>query len=189
MFDLVGIVERPLQYLHATERSTNGSQDVGDPEVSQKCTLYLDEIRDREERKLESVRRAGRGVDARWPRRSLTASQEVRADNEEAIGVDRFARADQRVPPARVRGIAVVAGRVGVTRQGMADHNDVVVACGSLAICLVRHLDGRKGLARVEHERVVLRKEDNPLRLNQSEGACWCAARSHRDYAVAFARA
>ena len=83
----------------------------------------------------------------------------------------------------------MVASRVRVARQRMTNYDDIAVVCCSRTVGLVGHLDGREGLARVEHQRVVVGEEDDPPGLDRPEGAWRVADRSHRGYAVALARA
>ena len=60
---------------------------------------------------------ARRGVGRARPGRALAAAEEVRADDVEAVGVDRLAGPDQRVPP--VAGLGVAGQRVAdVDRRG-----------------------------------------------------------------------
>ena len=180
VLELVRMIERPLQHLHAAEGATHGGQDARDAQVREQLAVHLHKIGDGKQREAQAVRGTGCGIDRRRAGRSLAATEQVRRDHEEAVGVDRLAGADQRVPPARPVGIAMVAGGVRIAREGMADHDDVAVVGCALPVGLVRHLDGKEGLSRVEYERVVLREEDDPLRLDESEGAPRVVGRSHR---------
>ena len=113
--DLGRVVERPLQDLHAAERAADRRVDARDAERAQQRAVHLGEVADGEQREVEPVRLAGRGVDRRRPGRPLAPAEQVRADDVEAVGVDRLARADQRVPPDR---------RLGVAGQRVADVDD-----------------------------------------------------------------
>ena len=77
-------------------------------------------------------------VDAVGPRRAAATTQEVGADDEVAVGVDRFARPDDEVPPSG-RVVRIVPGDVRIARQGMADQNGVVGRRAELAVGLVGH--------------------------------------------------
>ena len=88
-----------------------------DAELAQQRAVHGDHVADREEREVQAVALTRRRVRRRRPGRALAAAEDVRADHVEALGVDRLARADQRVPPDR---------RVGVAGQRVADVDDRV---------------------------------------------------------------
>ena len=112
-----GMVERPLQDLHAAERAADRGVQPLDPELAQQRAVHGDHVAHREQREVQPVALAGRGVRRRRPGRPLAPAEDVRADDVEAVGVDRLARPDQRVPPVR---------RLGVAGQRVADVDDRV---------------------------------------------------------------
>ena len=65
------------------------------------------------------------GIDAAGPAAPLAAPDDVRADDEVLVGVEALARADHRLPPARLVFARVVAGGVGVAGQGVQDEDGV----------------------------------------------------------------
>ena len=100
--------------------------------------------------KSSAVRLARRGVDRRRPGRALAAAEQVRADDVEAIGVDRLARADQRVPPDR---------GLGVAGQRVADVDDRV---RRVAVAGVGDLERRERRAGLERQTVLEERASQP---------------------------
>ena len=68
----------------------------------------------------DADRVATAGVDRRRAGGAPASAEQVGADDEEAVGVDRPARPNQQVPPAGALGISVVAG--GVRVAGWSNH-------------------------------------------------------------------
>ncbi len=135
--------------------------------ISARCTAH--QVADRDQREAQAVGAAGGGVDRRGPGRPHAAAQQVGADHEEAVGVERPARADDVVPPAAAVGIAVIAGGVGVAGERVA-HEDRVGALGvERPVGLVRHLDRGERRAGVERQRPVRGEQDGAFRLNPSK--------------------
>ena len=62
------------------------------------------------------------------PGRAHAAADHVRADDEIALGVDRLARPDHRLPPARLAGHRMHVGDVLVAGQRVADQHRVASA-------------------------------------------------------------
>ena len=93
------------------------------PRCAGQRAVHGDEVADREQREVQAVRRAGRRVDRGRPGGAAAAAEQVGADHEEPVGVDRPAGADQVVPPARAASGA--ARGVGVPGQGVADEDRV----------------------------------------------------------------
>ena len=102
------------------------------PSSREQRAVDAHEVADAEEREVEAVGLAGLRVDRRRPGRPAAAAEQVRADDEEALGVDRLAGADQRVPPHR---------RLRVAGQRVADEDR---RRARVAVGLVGHLDRRE---------------------------------------------
>ena len=78
------------------------------------------------------------GIDAVRARRAAAAAQDVRANDEIPVRVDRFARPDGNIPPAGVV-LGVVPGDVRIAGQGVADQHRVVAAALSCAVGFIGH--------------------------------------------------
>ena len=123
--ELLGVVDRPLQHLHAAERAADGGQRALMPRWARSARCTLDQVRDGE----------AAGSAARTGVRSPGSSDDGpvvpgspprgRRDDEEAVGVERLARADQVVPPAGAGRVAVMARGMRVAGQRVADEDRV----------------------------------------------------------------
>ena len=88
--------------------------------------------------------------------RAEAAADDVRADDEEAVGVDDLAGTDQHLPPARLAGHRIGVGDMLVAGQRMADQDGVGLArVVERAVGLVGDLERRQQHAGVELERLV----------------------------------
>ena len=143
------------------------------PSSSQERALGPHHVRDGDHREVRPVRPPGRRVDRGRPGGPAAAAEQVRGDDEVAVGVERLAGADHPVPPAeplagrrrressaanpsrvlsggRRRG---EAGRVGVAAERVADQDDVVARGRERAVGLVGHPDRVQLPAAVEPHR------------------------------------
>ena len=169
----LGKQDRPLQRLHAAERAAGHRREPFDPEHVKERALGPHHVGDGDHGEVRPVRLARRRVDRRRPRRAAAAAEQVRGDDEEAVGVECLARADHPVPPAqRLAGRAVAilgpepvaralagrrlreAGGVGVAAEGMAYQDDVVALRREGAVGFVRHANRVQFPAAVEPHRL-----------------------------------
>src|SRR5215210_2222240 len=102
----------PFQRLKATDR-TSGRDHPRDAELFDEFALGVDHIANRDDWEAHRVGAAGKRIDRCWAGAPLAATEEVRAEDEVAVRVDRLAGPDQRRPPA------TLAGRLAVPSQGM----------------------------------------------------------------------
>jgi hypothetical protein len=142
---VLGVRQRPFEHLHAAQRAAEGRQQPLDAEVVDHRAMDRDEVAHVEEREVQPVRVARRRVDAGRSRRALAAAEKVGADHVQTVGVERPSRPDHVVPPAGPGVPGVVAGRVRVARQCMAEEHRVVTCGVQRPVRLVRHVDLGQG--------------------------------------------
>ena len=165
--DAFGVTDRPGHRLLAAERAADDRAQARDAEPFERAPLSLDHVADRDRREVGTVGPAGRRVDRRGAGRAATAAEYVLADHEEAVGVDRLTGADEDLPPAR-RVVGVVARRVRVAGEGVADEDRVVALGGEFSPGLAGDLDFRESSTEFELERSV---EPKVPGVRQREGA------------------
>ena len=131
--DALGMRERPRDRLVAAERAADDRMQRVDAEMVDEAALPGDHVRDRHGGKVGAVRAAAARVDAVRPGGAAAAAEHVGADDEPVAGVDRPARPDHQIPPARrVRG--VVACDVRVATDRVADQYRTVAPRVHLAV-------------------------------------------------------
>jgi hypothetical protein len=126
----------PGQYLVASDRAADDRQQLFDAEMIQQSALHLNHVANGDGWKIAAVRPSGRRVEAAGSRRAATPAEEVRADHEVLVGIDRLAGTDHDVPPARII-LGVVSGHVGVAAEGMAEEDGVVLRGAERAVGFV----------------------------------------------------
>ena len=128
----LGIAQRPGQRLHAAEAAAEHRGELLDAERVDQARLRVDPVLDGDDREVAAVGAAVRGrigVRARRPGRAEARAGVVDADDEEAVGVERLAGADQVVPPALALRLAGVgAGDVVRGVERVADEHGVAAA-------------------------------------------------------------
>ncbi len=169
--DALGVGDRPLERLHAAEAAANDCCPLLDAELIGQARLAVDPVLHRDDREVRAVDLAGGRVQAAGPGRAVAAAEVVQADDEKAFGIDRFARADAAVPPARLAIVhAVVAGRVVMAGQRVADQHRIAAAGVELAVGFVDQLVIGQRAAAGERQRFG---EMRDLRAHQANGIGW----------------
>ena len=185
--DLVGVEDRPLERLHASERAAGHRREPLDPELVQERALGPHHVGDGDHGEVGAVRPARRRVERRRPRGPAAAAEQVRGDDEVPVGVERLAGADHPVPPAErltgravavvgpeavagalLRGLGREAGGVRVAAERVADEDHVVALRRQRAVGLVRDTDRVELPPAVEPHRV---RQVEKLRLDGSDRA------------------
>src|SRR5262249_20192802 len=108
--------------------------------------------------KIEAPGASRLKVDRRRPRRSHAGADDIRANDEISVGVDRLARADHDFPPACLAGHGMLVRHVLIAGERVADENGVRSLAVEHAISLIRDLEWRKLDTGVELQRTVSAK-------------------------------
>ena len=123
-----------------------------DPERIEQANMRTHHVADGDDRKAHAIGAAvgGRACGAG---RAHAAADDIRADNVEAIRIDRLARPDHPFPPAGLAGDRMGRGDILIAGQRMAQKDRVGPVRIQLAISLERHLDTRELASPIERER------------------------------------
>ena len=114
---LVRVGRRPLESLHASERTARDSPEPPDSKFVQARAGSTDEVPHGDDRKVGSVGVAGVRVRAQRARGAAAAAQQAQADHMEATGVERLAGTDHGIPPAESLTPGAVPGAEPVHRR------------------------------------------------------------------------
>ena len=150
----VGVPDGPQEHLEPAHRPAGDGQKAVNAEMVEQPALDLDRVADCYGGEVRPVGPARCRVDRVRPGRAPTAAKHVGTDHEVAIGIDRLARPDRDVPPARIVLLAVHRD-VRVAAQGVADQHGVVPGGVEPAVRLVRDGDLPQPPAQLQVERLV----------------------------------
>ena len=133
-----GVAQRPVERLHAAQAAAqHGGQPLDAQRVHQPG-LGVDPVLDRDDGKVGAPGAPGRRIDVHRPGRAEARTGIVHADDEEAVGVQRFAGSDEVVPPAFALRLPFVgAGDVVRGIQRVADQHRVAAVGIERAVGLV----------------------------------------------------
>ena len=141
--DPLRIGRRPFQHLHAAERAAGDREERVDAEAVEEHRLGAHHVADRDHREVEAIGPVGQRIGRGRPGRPHAAADDVGADDEIAVGVDRLAGADHQIPPARLAGDRVGAGAHAGRRSGHGRSGWRLPGCGR-----ARHRSGRRSADR-----------------------------------------
>ena len=143
---------RPGQCLVAANRSTHHRQQAVDSQMIEKPSLHVDHVADGDGGEIAAVRLAGRRMNAARTRGAAAAAEQIGADHEIAVGIDRLARSDNDIPPTGII-FFVVPGDVRIAANGVANEHGIVPRRVQLAIRLVSHCHARQLAPQFEFQR------------------------------------
>src|ERR1019366_1391258 len=129
-------------------------QQLADPKLIQQAALHLHHVADGDRWEVAAVRLVGGGIEAARAGGATATAQQIGADDEIAVSIDRLARPHRNVPPAGVI-LLVVPGYVRITADGVADQDGVTARSVELAIGLVSDGHAGKLAAEFEGQRLV----------------------------------
>ena len=153
--DALGIARRPLQHLHAAHRAAGDAKQRLDAEMIDQHRLGAHHVGDRDERQVEAIGCAGRRIGRGRAGRAHAAADDIGADDEEAVGVDRLAGADHGLPPAVLAGDRIAIGDMLIAGQGVADEDRVGLGGVERAIGLIGDAQRREVDAGVHRQRAI----------------------------------
>jgi hypothetical protein len=124
--EALGEHDAPGQRLHAAQRTAHHGGEPFDAEAVGQARLGRDPVFHRHQREGGAIGLAGGRIVVHRAGRAEAGAEVVDADDEEAVGVDRLARAHHVVPPAgALRLVRVVARHVVGGVQRVADQHRV----------------------------------------------------------------
>ena len=161
------ILDAPLQHQHSAHRTADDGGERGQTKVIAEEFLRVHHVADGDEGKREAERPARARVGRRGPAGTLAAAEDVGAEDEKVIRVDRLAGPDEIIPPAGLGiGEGVDAGAVVVAAERVADHDRVVAGGVEPAVGLVPQGEAGQNLAALEGERL---RVDKIVRLDEAD--------------------
>ncbi len=157
----VRIARRPLQHLHASHRAARHRKQRLDAEIIEQHRLGADHVAHSNDRKVETPRHSGCRIGRSRPGTAHAAADDIGADNEIALGVDRLAGPDHGLPPTRLAGHRMIVDGVLVAGQRMANQYRIA-ACGiERAVGLIGNLQRAKIEPGVEVQWIARRKAND----------------------------
>ena len=162
----VGIRYRPLQSLHPAHGAARKAEQPRNAQMIDQHLLQPHHVANGDYRKRHGIRTTRGGVDGRGSRRAAATAQHIRTDDEILVGVERLARPDHVVPPARLAGFRTDAGGMRIAGKRVQDQDGIALLRVQRAIRLVGHLHRRQRGAAIQGNGV----EPDDMGLNNHGG-------------------
>ena len=115
----------PFEHMHAAHRAAEHAQHLLDAEMIEQPRLRAHHVGHGDDRKIRTIGALGRRVDRARTGRAHAAADDIGAQHEIAVGIDRLAGADHGLPPAGLAGDGVQIRDVLIACQGMAHHHEI----------------------------------------------------------------
>ncbi len=162
------MAQRPAQRLHAAQAAADDRSQALDAQPVEQPRLRIDPIFDRHHGETAAPRLASGGVEAHRAGGAEARTGIVGAQDEKALGVERFAGADQVVPPAYALGVACMrAGGVMAGVERMTHQHGVAALGVERAVGFIHQLVGGQLRAALKRQRLL---ERHALRRDVTEG-------------------
>ena len=142
--DALRIGDRPFKRLHSAHRPAGDREQSGNAEMPNQHFLDAHHVGDRNAGKRHGPRTSGFRIDGAGSGGAAAASQNVRADDEIPVGVERLSGTDHALPPAALPAPVRVAG------ERVADQDRVIFRRVQFAVSFIGDLYGREGRAAIE---------------------------------------
>ena len=113
-----------------------------DPQMVDQHGLRAHHVADRHHRQIEPIGPPGRRIERGRAGRAHAAADDIRRNDEIAVGVDRPARPDHGLPPARLAGDRMIIRDMLVAGQRVADEDGVRLIGVEHAIGLIGDRQG-----------------------------------------------
>ena len=147
----VRILGGPLQGLHAAHAAAHHGQQALDPERIDQQFLGPDHIPHGDDREGQVIALAGFGIDGGRAGRPVAGTDHIGTDDKIAIGIEKFARADDGIPPARLCVVcAQFAGQMGIAGPGVFYQDGVGCGCVEGPVGFVDEGDRREDSSAVQ---------------------------------------
>ena len=118
----IGIGNRPLHGLHATETSAHHGGELLNLQPVREPGLGIDPVFNGDNREISAVGLARYRINRGWARRAEARAKIIYAYNEKTVGIHRLARSHHVVPPAQgLRIIGPAARNMMGGIQGMTN--------------------------------------------------------------------
>ena len=174
---LIRIVRRPLQNLHSPHGSADGGEQALDSKGVDQHGLRADHVGDGDDREFQPIGFSGFGVDGGGTGGAHTTADNIGADDEVPLRVQRPTGPDVEVPPTRLSRDRVGGGQMLIACQRMTDQHSVGPGVIQPTIGLVGDFQRQEDRARIEPQGLVRRKAPGPAA--RLDPACCGRLRRH----------